>query len=137
MSKSIDALMKELIVAGYKTSDITAAAEKADETIAAEKAERERKRLEAEAAQLKISAARDLAASAFASYLFALGVEEALGVSKDEAVKMAHEVFEELEANVQQTLSLMSKRRTLKMNADIDSDFDAEIAKFLKSIRVI
>ena len=135
MSKSIDALMKELINGGYELKDIVSAVEAADKAIAAEKAEVEKKKKEAEAAQLKISAARDRAATAFADYLLTLGVEEALGVTKDEAIKMAHETFEDLEEYVQQSLSSMSKRRTLK--TDVDSDLDAEIAKFLKGLGVI
>ena len=121
-SKSIDTLMKELIAAGYKTSDITAAAEKA---------ERERKRLEAEAAQLKISAARDRAAIAFADYLLTLGVEEVMGVSKEEAVELAKNTFNDMEAEVQRTLNMMKRCRVAQ---DVDSDFDQAIAKFLKDI---
>ena len=95
------------------------------------KAERERKRLEAEAAQLKISAARDRAAIAFADYLLTLGVEEVMGVSKEEAVELAKNTFNDMEAEVQRTLNMMKRCRVAQ---DVDSDFDQAIAKFLKDI---
>lgn len=132
MSKSIDTLMKELIAAGYKTSDITAAAEKADETIAAEKAERERKRLEAEAAQQKINAARDRAAAAYSDYLIALGVEEALGITKEESIELAKETFAVLEEGVLETLAIVREKRAMKTR-----ELDPEITRFLKGLGVI
>ena len=136
MNKSIDALMKELLNAGYNATDIAKATAKADAALALEKAEQEKKQREAAAAQEKIKVARDRAATAFADYLLALGVEEALGVSKDEAVAMAHETFEDLEDGVQHTLSLMASKRRV-MQADVDSDLDEQIEKFLRSIGVI
>ena len=136
MNKSIDALMKELLNAGYNATDIAKATAKADAALALEKAEQEKKQREAAAAQEKVKVARDRAATAFADYLLALGVEEALGVSKDEAVTMAHETFEDLEDGVKQTLSLMASKRRV-MQADVDSDLDEQIEKFLRSIGVI
>lgn len=133
MSKSIDVLMKELIAAGYQTSDIITAAENADKTIAAEKAEAERKAKEAAAEKEKIAVARDRAATAFADYLLTLGVEEAMGVSKEEAIQLAKDTFNGMEADVQHTLNIMKRHRVVQ---DVDSDFDQAIAKFLKDIGV-
>lgn len=132
MSKSIDALMKELINGGYELEDIVSAVEAADKAIAAEKAEAEKKQREAAAAQAKVVAARERAAAAYSDYLIALGVEEALGITKEESVELAKETFTDLEEGVLETLAIVKGKRAMKTR-----ELDPEITKFLKGIGVI
>lgn len=131
---NLDTVLKALLEAGFEPTDIHNSASKVKTELMQEKAEAERKAKEAAAQKEKIAVARDRAATAFADYLLTLGVEEAMGVSKEEAVKLAKDTFNDMEAEVQRTLNIMKRHRVAQ---DVDSDFDRAIAKFLKDIGVL
>ena len=128
---NLDMVLKTLLEAGFEPADIHNLASKAKTELMQEKAEIERKVKEAAAQEEKIAVARDRAATTFADYLLTLGVEEAMGVSKEEAIQLAKDTFNDMEAEVQRTLNMMKRCRVAQ---DVDSDFDQAIAKFLKDI---
>ncbi len=131
---NLDTVLKALLEAGFEPADIHNSASKVKTELMQEKAEAERKAKEAAAQKEKIAVARDRAATAFADYLLTLGVEEAMGVSKEEATQLAKDTFNDMEAEVQRTLNIMKRRRVAQ---DVDSDLDQAIAKFLKDIGVL
>lgn len=131
---NLDTVLKTLLEAGFDPTDIHNSANRIKTEIMQEKAEAERKAKEAAAQKEKTAVARDRAAIAFADYLLALGAEEAMGISKEEATKLAKATFNDMEAEVLHALNIMKKSRVAK---NVDSDFDQAIAKFLKEIGVL
>ena len=131
---NLDTVLKALLEAGFEPTDIHNSASKVKTELMQEKAEAERKAKEAAAQKEKIAIARDRAATAFADYLLALGAEEVMGVSKEEAIEIAKDTFNDMEAEIQRALYIMKKQRMVQ---DVDSDLDQAIAKFLKDIRVL
>ena len=131
---NLDTVLKALLEAGFEPADIHNSASKVKTELMQKKAEAERKVKEAAAQKEKIAVARDRAATAFADYLLALGAEEVMGVSKEEAIEIAKDTFNDMEAEIQRALYIMKKQRMVQ---DVDSDLDQAIAKFLKDIRVL
>ena len=106
---NLDTVLKALLEAGFDPTDIHNSANRIKTEIMQEKTEAERKAKEAAAQKEKIAVARDRAAAAFADYLLTLGAEEAMGISKEEAIKLAKDIFNDMEAEVSHALNVIKK----------------------------